>query len=72
MKFKKREITLNEADSLHDVFCLEEYLEKAYEEGSRFSFRKETLNVLSTLGQTAGKEKERAFSLWNKSKARQL
>ncbi len=72
MKLKKREITLNEADSLYDVFCLEEYLGKSYGEGEEFSFRKETVNELSTLKQKAEEERERVLALWKKSKARQL
>ncbi len=72
MKLKKREITLNEADSMQDVFFMEEYLFNAYVVGGNDSFRKETVNALTALSQMAQKERERSYSLWKKAKARQL
>ncbi len=72
MKLKKREITLNEADSLKDVFYTEKALCEAYGEGGAFAFRKETANELSTLKNLAHGEAERIAALWKKSKAEQI
>ncbi len=72
MKLKKREITLNEADSLKDVFFTEKALAQAYEEGDTFSFRKETANELAALRERALSETEKTGALWKKSKAAQL
>ncbi len=72
MKLKKREITLNEADSLKDVFFLEKALEKGYLEGESVPLRKETLNETAALAKEAAEEKQFIFSLWKKSKAEQL
>ncbi len=72
MKLKKREITLNEADSLKDVFFTENALTRAYEEGDGFAFRKETANALSSLKNLAQTEAEKVQALWKKAKAEQL
>ncbi len=72
MKLKKREITLNEADSLKDVFFTENALMRAYEEGDSFAFRKETANALSALRERAQAEAERVRSLWRKAKNERL
>ncbi len=72
MKLKKREITLNEADSLKDVFFTENALMRAYEEGDSFAFRKETANALSALRERARLEAEKVGALWKKSKSEQL
>ncbi len=72
MKLKKREITLNEADSLKDVFFTEKALTSAYAEGEGFAFRKETANELLTLKGLALAETERIRALWKKSKSEQL
>ncbi len=72
MKLKKREITLNEADSVKDVYFLERTLKNAYEEGDAFSFRKETVNELSALKALAASEAEKMQALWKKAKKEQL
>ncbi len=72
MKLKKREITLNEADSLKDVFFTEKALSSAYEAGDSYAFRKETANELTTLKDLALTETERVKALWKKSKSEQL
>ncbi len=55
MKLKKREITLNEADSLKDVFYMEKTLAEGYKrEGA--CFRKETQNELTRLQGEAAEE----------------
>ncbi len=72
MKLKKREITLNEADSLKDVFFIEKSLASAYGEGDKFAFRKETANELAALKRLALEELERAATLWKKSQKEQL
>ncbi len=72
MKLKKREITLNEADSLKDVFFTEKALERAYGEGDNYAFRKETANELSTLKGIAVEEAEKMLVLWKKAQNEQL
>jgi hypothetical protein len=46
MKLEKREITLNERDSLTDVVCLDKVLLFAYQEGLAKMKRKETAKAL--------------------------
>ncbi len=41
MKLEKREITLNEKDSLQDMFFMEQILLNSYEEGLKQAKRKE-------------------------------
>ncbi len=72
MKLKKREITLNEADSLKDVFFTEKALVAAYGEVDGFAFRKETANELSALKGLAIDEVEKIHRLWKKSRSEQL
>ncbi len=72
MKLKKREITLNEADSLQDVFYLEKTIAEEYRKGSEFSFRKETVNETKGLLEEAEGEQKRAYALWRRSKEAQL
>ena len=49
MKLEKREVTLNEADSLEDIYFAETALAKTYAEGLFSSRRKETKNALLRL-----------------------
>ncbi len=72
MKLKKREITLNEADSMQDMFRMEEALLSAYENGDSAAFRKETQNELARLRQSTEEEGKLLRSLWEQAKARQL
>ncbi len=72
MKLKKREITLNEVDSLKDVFFLEEKIESRYGEVENYAFKKETVNEIDGLRKESEKDKEFVLGLWKKSKARQL
>lgn len=69
MKLEKREITLNEADSLKDVFYLERTLLREYKEGKVYAERKELTNELVTLVEETRQDMEKAFELWEKSKA---
>lgn len=46
MKLEKREITLNERDSLTDVVCLDKVVLFAYQEGLAKMKRKETAKAL--------------------------
>ena len=68
MKLEKREITLNEADSLKDIFYLEKTLMAAYSEGERFVDRKELKNELPTLLSEIKDDLGKVLSLWEKSK----
>ncbi len=72
MKLNKREITLNEADSMQDVFRMEKLLFDAYEKGAEIALRKEVVNEIEALKKAAEAEAENAEKLWEKSKARQL
>lgn len=69
MKLEKREITLNEADSLKDVFYLERTLLKEYSEGQGYTERRELENELTTLIEDTKADMEKVFSLWEQSKA---
>ena len=69
MKLEKREITLNEADSLKDVFYLERTLLREYKEGKAYAERKELTNELVTLVEETKQDMEKALELWEKSKA---
>ncbi len=69
MKLEKREITLNEADSLKDVFYLERTLFREYSGGKDYAERKELKNELVILVEEAKEDMEKIFSLWEKSKA---
>ena len=46
MKLEKREITLNEEDSLFEMLCLEKMLVESYIEALFFAERKEVKDVL--------------------------
>ena len=71
MKLEKREITLNEADSLKDIYYIEKALLTAYAEGEPFLSRKEVENELGELIKQTKEEKERVHTLWQKSKKEQ-
>jgi hypothetical protein len=72
MKLEKREITLNEADSLKDIYYIEKTLLQAYADGEIFAVRKEVENELKTLLRQTEEEKKKICSLWQKSKAEQV
>ncbi len=72
MKFQKREITLNEADSLQDMFYMEGMLAERYGQVERSAFAKETSNELERLHKETVEEVEMLQTLWKKSKAEQL
>ena len=71
MKLEKREITLNEADSLKDMYYIEKSLWTTYAERKNCIVRKEAENELGELMRQAEEEKERIYSLWRKSKEEQ-
>ena len=71
MKIEKREITLNEVDSLKDIYYIEKALLTAYVEGENFIVRKETENEVKKLMEQAKEETERIYALWQKSKKEQ-
>ena len=49
MKLEKREITLNEADSIKDMYFYEKNLQSQYAQGVKFAQRKETEGELARL-----------------------
>lgn len=49
MKLEKREITLNEKDSVKDMLVLEKYILAEYQKKQRQDFRKETAETLLRL-----------------------
>ncbi len=59
MKLEKREVTLNEADSLKDMFYMEKTLLSAYEDTVKREQRKEVEAMINELKQET--EKEAAF-----------
>lgn len=67
MKLEKREITLNERDSLKDVYYLEEILRAAYEKGADTSFRREVVGAFAELQAQAEEEKRVVEKLLEKS-----
>ena len=71
MRLEKREITLNEADSLKDMYYMEKLLWTAYAEGEPFIARKEVENELGELIKQTEEERERAYTLWQKSQREQ-
>ena len=71
MKLEKREVTLNEADSLKDVYYLEKTLLDAYKEKDAI-VRKEVANEVAQLIRQTEEEGERMYSLWKKVKAEQI
>ena len=68
MKLEKREITLNERDSLKDVYYLEESLGCAYEKRGKGKYRKEVLSALTLLQAQVEEEKKLLLSLLEKSR----
>ncbi len=56
MKLEKREVTLNEYDSLKDVFYLEKLLLGAYGQALEKSVRKEVKGELLRLSKETGEE----------------
>ncbi len=71
MKLKKREITLNEADSVKDLFFLDRALADRYKEGLAFAERKEVANLCQAFAQKTQEEKETLYKLWHSVKAAQ-
>ena len=71
MRLEKREITLNEADSLKDMYYMEKLLWMAYAVGEPFISRKEVENELGELIKQTEEERERARALWQKSQKEQ-
>ena len=69
MRLEKREITLNEADSLKDVFYLEKALASAYSGWESYTERKELKNELPALIAEVKQDAERVHSLWEEAKA---
>ena len=54
MKFEKRDITLNEADSIRDILQMEKNMLIEYAQGLVVPLRKQTRNAwLKNLGETA-------------------
>lgn len=68
MKLEKREITLNERDSLKDVYYLEESLCFAYASGKRNNFRKEAVSAFAFLQTQTEEEKKLVEKLLEKSR----
>ena len=56
MKLEKREITLNEADSIKDMYFYEQGLQLRYEEAIENAERKEVQGVLTRLLQEVKQE----------------
>ena len=71
MKLEKREITLNEADSLKDMYYMEKSLWMAYAEGEPFLSSKEVENEIGELIKQTEEERERVYTLWQKSQKEQ-
>ncbi len=72
MKLNKREITLNEADSLQDVFRTEKILLAEYDRAETLTLRKEVVNEIAALKKEGAADVELAKKLWEKSKGRRL
>ncbi len=64
MKLQKREITLNEKDSMQDLFYLERTIEEWYAKAEGKAFRKETENELKKMLAQAKEDRELAHKLW--------
>lgn len=67
MKLEKREITLNERDSLLDMYFWERSLENEYKQGAKLAERKETELVLSQASKEAAEDVETMSTLLKKS-----
>lgn len=68
MKLEKREITLNERDSLKDVYYMEENLSCAYGKEGKGKYRKEVLSAFALLQAQAEEEKKLVDKLLEKSR----
>ena len=66
MKLEKREITLNEKDSLKDIYYLETLLLSEYGD-KQDGFRKETENAFENLEKEIRAEKELVDKLLNRA-----
>ena len=66
MKLEKREVTLNEKDSLKDVLYLETLLSTAYA-NQKGAYRQETKNRFADLEKEILKEKELIEKLYKKA-----
>lgn len=67
MKLEKREITLNECDSLQDVVCFEKGLLGEYVETLLKMERKETKNQVAEYMKEVGAELCLTVELWRKA-----
>ena len=67
MKLEKREITLNECDSLQDLVCFEKMLMGEYVETLSQMERKESRNTLTALFKEVASDFCLTFDLWKKS-----
>ena len=64
MKLEKREISLNEADSLFDALCLENMLLSAYAQALQYCTRKQSRDEVLRLMQETGKDVTYVKDLW--------
>ena len=71
MKLEKREITLNEADSLKDILYMERLILLSYGGKAFPCQRKEVANELVGLKKQAEEDEKRILSLWQKSQKEQ-
>ena len=67
MKLDKREITLNEADSLQDIYCFEKTLAEEYGRQVLNAVKKETKNGLLRLMKETYEEAIEIGDLWRRS-----
>ncbi|MBQ7769781.1 MAG: hypothetical protein IJ373_01180 [Clostridia bacterium] len=67
MKLEKREITLNEADSLKDIYYLEKTLLREYSARLALAECQETKHELSTLVKEVAEDMENVEKLMKKS-----
>ena len=67
MKLEKREITLNECDSLKDAYYFQKTLLREYAEVREAAQRTETQGELSRLMREVGEDMEKLYQLMKKS-----
>ncbi|MBQ8395031.1 MAG: hypothetical protein IJX49_05605 [Clostridia bacterium] len=67
MKLEKREITLNERDSLLDMYFWERSIENEYKQGAKLAERKETELVLTQAAGETAQDVERMLALLRKA-----
>ena len=72
MKLEKREITLNESDSLKEAFYIEKILLFEYVETLEKAERKDVRAELLRLMQETGEDMCLLLDLWNKSMQEQV